>query len=103
MSAGYVLTTGAEADLREIIRYTRRQWGADQVRRYVGQLERGIADLAAGKRPSKALTAIHPDLRMARCEHHYLFCLIRENAPALIIAILHERMNLIARVADRLG
>jgi plasmid stabilization system protein ParE len=30
----YDLTPAAEADLREIARYTRRQWGAAQSRRY---------------------------------------------------------------------
>ncbi|WP_149015875.1 type II toxin-antitoxin system RelE/ParE family toxin, partial [Escherichia coli] len=42
----YILTTDAEADLRGIIRYTRKQWGAAQVRRYIARLEHGIAALA---------------------------------------------------------
>ena len=33
--SGYVLTNEAEADLRAIIRYTRKTWGTDRVRRYV--------------------------------------------------------------------
>ena len=37
------------------------------------------------------------------CEHHYVFCLPRETAPALIVAIFHERMDLMARLADRLA
>lgn len=45
----YILTTDAEADLRGIIRYTRKQWGTAQVRRYIARLEHGIADLAAGR------------------------------------------------------
>lgn len=35
----YVLTDAAEADLREIIRYTRKEWGDAQLRRYMAQLE----------------------------------------------------------------
>ena len=35
----------AEADLRGIIRYTRQQWSDQQVRVYIGRLERGIARL----------------------------------------------------------
>ncbi|WP_410171159.1 type II toxin-antitoxin system RelE/ParE family toxin [Brucella intermedia] len=42
----YVLTTEAEADLRNVIRYTRKQWGAAQVRHYIARLEQGIASLA---------------------------------------------------------
>ena len=40
---------------------------------------------------------------MAHCEHHYAFALPREGAPALIVAILHERMDLMTRLAERLN
>lgn len=69
----------------------------------VSALERGIADLAEGKAPFKDMSALHQALRMARCEHHHVFCLLREDAPALIVAILHERMDLMKRLADRLN
>jgi plasmid stabilization system protein ParE len=98
----YLLTDAAEADLRGIIRYTGTQWGDAQVRSYITQLERGIGRLAAGEGAFKPLSEIHPALRMAHCEHHYVFCLSREDAPALIVAILHERMDLMARLAGRL-
>ncbi|WP_275371477.1 type II toxin-antitoxin system RelE/ParE family toxin [Xenorhabdus bovienii] len=98
----YVLTKAAEADLRAIIRHTRKQWGDAQVRRYVTALEQGIARLAVGQGSFKDMSALFPALRMAHCEHHYVFCLPRENMPALIVAIFHERMDLLARLADRL-
>ncbi|MBB5575711.1 MULTISPECIES: type II toxin-antitoxin system RelE/ParE family toxin [Rhizobium] len=99
----YILTAEAESDLRSVIRYTRAQWSAAHVRRYVSALERGIANLAVGKAPFKDMSALYPALRMARCEHHYVFCLLREEAPALIVAILHERMDLMKRLAARLN
>jgi plasmid stabilization system protein ParE len=99
----YILTAEAEADLRGIIRYTRKQWGAAQVRRYIGKLEQGIANLAAGQDPFKDMSELFPALRMARCEHHYVFCLPRQDAPALVVAIFHERMDLMTRLADRLN
>jgi plasmid stabilization system protein ParE len=34
---------------------------------------------------------------------HYLFCLPRQGQPALILAILHERMDLMTRLKGRLG
>lgn len=102
MTNGYVLSASAEADVRGIVRYTRQRWGHAQVRSYVAKLERGIARLAAGQGAFKDLSALHPALRMARCEHHYVFCLPREDAPAPIVAIFHERMDLMARLGDRL-
>ncbi len=99
----YILTAEAESDLRLVIRYTGAQWSAAQIRRYVSTLERGIANLGEGKGPSKDMSALYPALRMTRCEHQYIFCLLREDAPALIVAILHERMDLMKRLADRLN
>lgn len=89
--------------MRGIIRYTRKQWGDIQVRRYVTALEQGIACLATDQGTFKDMSALYPALRMAHCEHHYVFCLPRENVPALIVVILHERMDLLARLADRLN
>ena len=98
----YVLTLAAEADVRGIIRHTRKEWGDAQVRHYVTKLEQGMVRLATGQGYFKDLSALYPALRMVRCEHHYVFGLPRERAPALIVAILHERMDLMARLADRL-
>lgn len=102
MTAPYVLTAAAEEDLRLIVRYTRKQWGDAQVRSYVAKLERGILHVATGKGASKDMGDLHPALRMARCEHHYIFCLPRVNEPALIVAIFHERMDLMVRLDSRL-
>ncbi|KEY56567.1 type II toxin-antitoxin system RelE/ParE family toxin [Serratia sp. DD3] len=97
----YLLTVEAEADLRGIIRYTRKQWGTTQVRNYIARLEHGIANLAAGRGAFKDMSELFPELRMAHCEHHYVFCLPRGSAPALVVAIFHERMDLMTRQAER--
>ncbi|MBS9437033.1 type II toxin-antitoxin system RelE/ParE family toxin [Photorhabdus noenieputensis] len=98
----YVLTEATETDLRAIISYTRKQWGDAQVHHYITTLKQGIGRLACGKGSFKDMSEFFPALRMARCEHHYVFCLPRKDAPALIVAIFHERMDLLARLADRL-
>ncbi|WP_130872443.1 type II toxin-antitoxin system RelE/ParE family toxin [Pseudomonas bubulae] len=103
MSGAYVLTLEAEADLRGIIRYTRQQWNDQQVRVYIGRLERGIARLAARQGANRDMSDLYPTLLMAHCEHHYAFALPREGGPALIVAILHERMDLMTRLAERLN
>lgn len=102
MTRRYILSDAAEADLRGIIRHTRKQWGDAQVRRYVGELKRGITRVADLQGVFKDMSALYPALLMAHCGHHYVFCLPRADAPALIVAIFHERMDLMARMADRL-
>lgn len=99
----YVLADEAEVDLRKIVRYTRKQWGEAQARTYVAKLKQGMVRLAARQGAFKDMDDVYPRLRMVHCEHHYIFCLLRDDAPVLIIAILHERMDLITRLSDRLS
>ncbi|NTA14323.1 type II toxin-antitoxin system RelE/ParE family toxin [Agrobacterium tumefaciens] len=103
MTTTYVLANGAETDLREIIRYTRKQWSDAQVRRYITRLEQGFVALASGQQPFRDVGVLYPKLRMAHCEHHYVFCLPRDKEPALIVGIFHERMDLMTRLSERLG
>lgn len=99
----YLLTAKAEADLRSIIQYTRTERGDTQARRYIEKLEQGIATLIDGKHGSKDMGDLYPKLRMKKCEHHYVFCLQRDNDRSLIIAIFHERLDLMKRLSNRLG
>lgn len=98
----YVLSEAAEADLRGVIRYTRNMWGEQQARLYAEKLKNGIIRMSQGKGAFREMDDIYPSLRMARIEHHYAFCLLRQNSPVLVVAILHERMDLLSRLADRL-
>lgn len=102
MKKSYVLTKSAEADLREITRYTLEQWGAAQCRTYIADLEQKAESLATGKGLFKEMNAIMPNLRVALSGKHYIFCLPKQNAPAVILAILHERMDVVARLKHRL-
>jgi len=103
LSARYVLLPAAEADLRDIIRYTRKQWGDAQARSYVAKLQRCIENMADGRCFSKDMAGLYPGLRLIRCEHHYIFCLPRDNVALAVVAIFHERMDLMVRLADRLA
>jgi plasmid stabilization system protein ParE len=98
----YELSLDAEEDLHEVIRYTLRRWGADQVRNYTQEVERGMDALANGYGHYETLEDIHPALRVKHCQHHYLFGLMREGLPILVIAIFHERMDLMAQLKGRL-
>ncbi|WP_264812752.1 type II toxin-antitoxin system RelE/ParE family toxin [Acetobacter oeni] len=72
--------------MRGTILYTRLQWGDEQLRRYIDTLEHALVDVARGLGTCRPMESIAPDLRMVRCEHHFVFCLPRPDAPALIIA-----------------
>lgn len=103
MTRPYILTKGAEADLRDITRHTVAQWGTEQCRTYIAALEEKAEALARGQGVFKAMDALMPDLRVATSGRHYIFCLTRSQQPALILAILHERMDILARLKSRLA
>jgi toxin ParE1/3/4 len=99
----YIFSADAERDLFEIALYTSRQWGQQQARRYTEKLKQAIQAVSTGKAVYKEMESLRTGLRMLHCEHHYIFCLARTSEPAIIIAILHERMDIIARVKSRLS
>ena len=102
MKPSWILTDDAAEDLRAIIRYSRDTWGRQQARSYAETLEDCFAQLAADPARFRNMGEVYPGLRLAHCGHHYIFCLPREDAPALIVAVLHERMDLMLRLAARL-
>ena len=99
----YELTPDAEADLREIARYTRRQWGEAQSRQYARTLATCFQNIVDGEIVRRSFSNRFPELLAARCEHHFIFYLYPEGQKPRIIAVLHERMDLIVRLRDRLS
>lgn len=102
MTAPYILTRSAAADLREVVRYTLQNWGRSQCQTYITQIEEAAVELALGQGVYRTRDDLLPGLRVRRAGHHYLFCLPQNEQPALILAILHERMDMIARLQERL-
>jgi toxin ParE1/3/4 len=99
----YELTPAAEADLREIARHTLRQWGVRQQRRYARQLETCFRGIAERRLRSRDFSERYPQVRVTRCQHHYVFYLHPDGQKPRIFAVLHERMDLLARIGERLS
>ena len=98
----YDLTEGAENDLREILSYTLREWGALQVRNYCQALTSKLESIADGKVPIRRFSKKLPQVFVTRCEHHYVFYTTQNCPKPLVVAIFHERQDLVARLADRI-
>lgn len=99
----YELTLAAEADLRDIARYTLTQWGRAQSLRYAALLEERFCSIAARTVHFRSFSEHYPQVLVARCEHHYVFYIHPEGKPPRIVAVLHEKMDLVAWMAGRLG
>ena len=101
--ASYELTSAADSDLEDIIRYTLGKWGGDQARKYVRYLDRHFEDIGSGEALVKPVIEGRDDLLASRCQKHVIFHQAREGDCPLILAVFHERMNLMMRLRDRLG
>jgi len=99
----YELTPDAERDLRGIARYTLRQWGARQQRRYASVLEAGLRTIAQRRLVPRPFSPHYPDVFVSRCGHHYIFYVHPKGQKPRIVAVFHENMDLLARLAERLA
>jgi plasmid stabilization system protein ParE len=99
----YDLTPAAEADLREIARYTLRQWRSRQQQRYARLLGACFRRLAGSRIRPRTFSERYPQVLVIRCQEHYVFYLHPEGQKPRIIAVLHGRMDLLARLRERLS
>jgi len=99
----YELTDFAEDDLKGIARYTVDTWGLKQAKQYEAKLVKRFRHLSQGRITPRQFLSTRPDLLFTHCEHHYIFYSIREAQCPLILAVFHERMNLMQRLKERLS
>ncbi|MCY4487643.1 MAG: type II toxin-antitoxin system RelE/ParE family toxin [Deltaproteobacteria bacterium] len=98
----YELTSAAASDLRDIARHTLSRWGRRQQQRYARQLATCCQAIGDGSTVSRTFSEHHPSVYVMRCQHHYVFFLTPTGGKPVIIAFLHERMDLTARLQRRL-
>ncbi|MBC8287548.1 MAG: type II toxin-antitoxin system RelE/ParE family toxin [Nitrospinae bacterium] len=99
----YELTKDAEADLEEIARYTIEEWGEAQAESYLGKISQCFKNITKNKVASRTFSEKFPDAQVIRCEHHYIFYLYLKGEKPIIFAVLHERMDMLTRLKNRLG
>ncbi len=92
------ISHAAERDLVGIWDYTAEKWGEKQAAIYLRKIGACLEKVRAGR---IALKSFAEKLRYIRAEHHYIFVLT-EPQPT-VIAVLHEKMDILARMKDRLG
>jgi toxin ParE1/3/4 len=104
MSTVHDITPLAESDLLGIWNYTADTWGVEQANRYLRDFDACFSAITAGTIMAKRPLPGRPRLQSMRCQHHYVFFLTaKQSGKPIIIAILHENMDLIARLKERLG
>ena len=81
MIRSYELTQLARADLREVTRYSNKQWGLGQTRAYIRQLEQSAEAVATGSGVYQDMHVLYPNFRMVHAGRHYIFLFAKERGP----------------------
>lgn len=90
---GFVLTASAEADVREIYRFSRRSWGEARVQDYVSGLFSTFELLAESPKAGRMRNELSENLRSFPHRIHVVFCVEHEQSVA-IIRVLHGARDL---------
>ena len=97
--ASFQLTDDAQEDLIGIWLYTFETWGEAQADDYQTRIHDCCQNLADGKTRTKTIAGI-ANVNVGRCEHHFIFFTPSPDGM-IVLAVLHERMDMIKRLRDR--
>lgn len=98
----YLLSSEAEQDIRELIRFTKQKWGKEQVIKYREVLTSAFELIEKNTSPDKLFTHSIDDLFFCKAGSHYVFYLRPVGQKPLIIAILHPRREILKHLGKRL-
>ena len=96
----YRLSDPAREDLVAIWAYSDEVWGPEQADRYQEELFECIRRLASDTPTVRRVPGLEEVVTIA-CREHRIFA--RAGTPPLVIvAVLHQRLDMISRLKDRL-
>ena len=91
--AEVLVSARAREDIKEIGRFSQRQWGRKQRNTYLGEMETVIASLRRDNPGVQKVDEIRPGLLSVRSGSHIVFFNRRDNGDVVILRILHQRMD----------
>ena len=98
----YTLTLDAEKDLREVARYTRGKWGDKVLGEYRAGLKKTFEAIGSGDIQKRPFSKKFPQLFVTKYRYHYIFYVIGLHEKPAIIGVIHERRDIVNRLAERL-
>ena len=95
----YRFAPAADEDLTDIWLYSYATWGEDRADRYIEALHTCCERIAAGAAHVRPVPTVD-EVKSHHCRHHYIF-FVEQRETVVVIAVLHERMDLMERLRDR--
>ncbi len=77
-------------------------WDAQTADRYLAHLLEGFQKISDERLVARSFSDVYPNLRVCLVRHHFVFFLFREERPVQIIALIHERRDVVAVLVDRI-
>ena len=96
--ARFRVSRAAQADIREIGRYTQRQWGKDQRRVYLSGLNDTFCLLANKPLLAAERRGFSPPVRIHPYRKHLVVYVV-EDGGILIVRVLHQSMDVPAQLS----
>lgn len=96
--ARFRVSRAAQADIREIGRYTQRQWGKDQRRVYLNGLNESFHLLANTPLLASERQGFDPPVRIHPYGKHLIVYVIEVDG-ILIVRVLHQSMDVPAQLS----
>ena len=94
-----VISAAARADLRNIARYSEREWGRARKKQYLSAIRERFARLLQQPESGIARRDISAGYRSLPVGRHIIFYRIKADA-VVIIRILHQRMDAMLHLTD---
>lgn len=97
----YYFTKSSRKDLKDIWHYTDKKWGEAQADKYLKGISTVCQEISKHPTIGRLLYGISTDIRVYRYHKHYIFYLDSKKSVR-IIAVLHEKMDLLKRIPWRI-
>ena len=98
----YTLSKDAQADLRQVARYTQREWGKEQLAEYRSGLKATFNAIGNSDVVPRRFSTQYPQICVTKYRYHYIFYITENVQKPIIIAVIHERRDIVNRLSERL-
>ncbi|MGI9287515.1 MAG: type II toxin-antitoxin system RelE/ParE family toxin [Pseudomonadales bacterium] len=99
----YQLTKDAENDLREVARYTLNKWGKEMLQEYRSGLKNTFKKIGNNDVRKRQFSKEFPALLVTKYRYHFIFYLSENFEKPTIVGVIHERRDIVNRLAERLS
>ncbi len=97
---GFILSTEADSDLREIYKYSFTRYGEQQADRYIGSLEESFRLLAETPLLCRERREFVPSVRIHHHGRHVVIYTEKAQGTILIVRVLHDSMDVESHLSD---